>query len=85
MVLYRHHPPSIASLLKGKSKVQSMEDHLENQQEVLQLLKESLAMSKDKMKQQADQHRSERSFEEWNWAFMRLQPYKHVSLKQLNK
>lgn len=37
------------------------------------------------MKQQADQHRSERSFEEGDWIFLRLQPYKQMSLKQLNK
>ena len=37
------------------------------------------------MKQQAYQHRSERSFEEVNWVFLRLQPYKQRSLKQLNK
>ena len=37
------------------------------------------------MKQQADQHRSERSFEEGDWVFLRLQPYKQMSLKQLNK
>lgn len=37
------------------------------------------------MKQQVDQHCSERSFEEGDWVFLRLQPYKHMSLKQLNK
>ena len=37
------------------------------------------------MKQQADQHHSERSFEEGDWVFMRLQPYKKMSLKKLNK
>ena len=36
------------------------------------------------MKQQADQHRSERSFEEDDWVFLRLQPYKHMSLKKIN-
>ena len=40
-----------------------MEGHLEHQQEVLQLLKDNLAMSKNRMKQQVDQHSSERSFE----------------------
>ena len=42
-------------------------------------------MSKNRMKQQVDQHRSERSFEEGDWVFLRLQPYKQVCLKQLNK
>ena len=36
------------------------------------------------MKQQANQHCSERSFEEADWVFLRLQPYKQMSLKKLN-
>ena len=37
------------------------------------------------MKQQADQHRSERSFEVGDWVFLRLKPYKKMSLKQAKK
>ena len=37
------------------------------------------------MKQQADHHRSERSFEVGDWIFLRLQPYKQMSLKQSKK
>ena len=41
-------------------------------------------MPKNKMKQQADQHRREMSFE-GDWVFMRMQSYKHMSIKKLNK
>ena len=34
------------------------------------------------MKQQADQHRSERSFDVGDWVFLWIQPYKQMSLKQ---
>jgi hypothetical protein len=37
------------------------------------------------MKQQADQHHSERSFEVGDWVFLRLHPYKQMSLKQAKK
>ena len=37
------------------------------------------------MKQQANQYRNENSFEEGDWVFLRLQPYKKMSLKQHNK
>ena len=37
------------------------------------------------MKQQADQHRSERSFEVGYWVFLRLQPYTQMSLKKSKK
>jgi len=37
------------------------------------------------MKQQADQHRSERSFDVGDQVFLWLQPYKQMSLKQAKK
>jgi hypothetical protein len=82
MALYGYHSPSITSSLKEKSKVQVVEDHIEHQQQVLQILKDNLAMAQNRMKQQADQHRSERIFEVGDWMFLRLQPYKHMSLKK---
>jgi hypothetical protein len=85
MALYGYHPPSITSSLKEKSKVQAVEDHIENQQQVLQILKDNLNMAHNRMKQQEDQHRSERSFEVGDWVFLRLQPYKKMSLKKANK
>jgi hypothetical protein len=42
MALYGYHPPSITSSLKEKSKVQAVEDHIENQQQILQILKDNL-------------------------------------------
>jgi hypothetical protein len=62
-----------------------VEDHIEHQQQVLQILKEKLTMAHNHMKQQADQNRSERSFDVGDWVFLRLQPYKQMSLKQAKK
>jgi hypothetical protein len=62
-----------------------VEDHIENQQQTLQILKDNLTMAQNRMKQQADQHRSERSFEVGDWVILRLQPYKQMSLKQAKK
>jgi hypothetical protein len=59
MALYGYHPPSITSSLKEKSDVQVVEDHIEHQQQVLQLLKDNLTMAQNHMKQQAYQHCSE--------------------------
>jgi hypothetical protein len=58
MALYGYHSPSITSSLKEKSKVQSVEDHIENQQKNLQILKDNLTMAHNRMKQQAYEHRS---------------------------
>ena len=62
-----------------------MEDHIENQQQNLQILKDNLTMAQNRMKQQADRHRSERSFEVGDWVFLRLQPCKQMSLRQDKK
>jgi hypothetical protein len=76
MALYGYHPPSSTSSLKEKSKFQVVEDHIEHQQQVLQILKDNLTMEQNCMKQQADQHHGERIFEVEHWMFLRLQPYK---------
>jgi hypothetical protein len=83
MTLYGYHPPSITSSLKGKSKVQAVEDHIEHQQQVIQILKDNLTMAQNHMKQKTDQYCSERSFEVGDWVFLRIQPYNHISLKQV--
>ena len=49
--LYGYHPPSITSYLRENSKVQEVEDHIEHQQQVLQLLKDNLTLVQNRMKQ----------------------------------
>jgi hypothetical protein len=62
-----------------------VEDHIEHQQQVIQILKDNLTMAHNHMKQQENQHCSEISFEVGDWVFLRLQPYKQISLKQSKK
>ena len=50
MALYGYHPPSITSYLKENSKIQVVEDHIEHQQQVLQLLKDDLTLPHNRMK-----------------------------------
>ena len=85
MELYGYHPPSIISSLRDYCNFQAMEDHMEHQQQVLWLLKENPNLAQNRMKQQAHQHHSEQSFNVGDWVFLRLQPYKHMSLKNTKK
>jgi len=85
MELYGYQPPSITSYLRENSKVQAVEHYIEYKQQVLQLLKDNLVLAQNRMKQHADQHHSERSFDVGDWVFLRLQPYKKTSLKQAKK
>ena len=50
-----------------------MEDHIEHQK-FLQLFKDKLVIAQNRMKQQANQHCSEREFEVGDRVFFRLQP-----------
>jgi hypothetical protein len=80
--LYRYPTPSISCFLKDNSKVQEIQSRMENTKETLTILKENLQMVKNMMKQEANQHRSERKFEEGYWVFLRLQPYNKSTLKK---
>ena len=72
MALYGYHPLFIKSLLRGKYNVQAVQDHIEHRYEVLQLLKDNLDISQNRMKQEVDQHQSERNFEVGDWVFLRM-------------
>ena len=47
-------------------------DHIEHQQQVLQLLKDNATSVQNQMKQQVDQHRSEKCFDVGDWVFLLL-------------
>ena len=49
-----------------------MKDHIEHQQQVLQLLKDNATLVQNQMKQQIDQHHNERIFDVGDWVFLRL-------------
>ena len=72
MALYGYHPPSIISSLRENSRVEAVEDHIEHQQQVLQLLKDNLVLAQNRMKQQTYQHHSERSFDVGDWVLLQL-------------
>jgi hypothetical protein len=62
-VVYGQKPPSVLSYLPGVSKVQAVDQTLTIREAILCTLKDNLVMAQNRMKQQADQGRSERQFE----------------------
>ncbi|XP_071939007.1 uncharacterized protein [Coffea arabica] len=48
--------------------------------QVIALIKENLAKAQNRMKVFADKHRSERVFQEGDWVFLKLQPYRQQSV-----
>eukprot|EP00253_Pinus_taeda_P032510 PITA_32510 len=79
--IYGQLPPSPTSYIQGSSKVQVVDHLLQNRTAMLAHLRENLHQAQNRMKQQADEHRSKHKFQEGDQVFFRLQPYKQTSLK----
>jgi len=52
-----------------------MQDHIEHQQQFLQLLRDNLTLAQNRMKQIEDQCRNKRSFDANHWVFLQIQTY----------
>jgi hypothetical protein len=61
-VVYGQRPPTVTTYLPGTSKVQCIDKMLHGCTTTLAALKDNLHMAQNRMKQQVDQHRSERGF-----------------------
>lgn len=51
-------------------------------EETIQLLKYNLSKARNRMKQQADKHRTERDFQVGKWVYLKLQPYRQTSIDE---
>ena len=83
--LYGYAPPRSQEIVKGDAKVPVVKSELEENKKIMQVLKDNLIMAQNRMKQQGDLYRTEREFEVADWVFVRLHPYKQLSLKQQGK
>ena len=79
-VVYGQAPPVHLPYLPGGSKVEVVAKSLEEREKMLLLLKFHLMCAQHRMKQQADEHRSERSFEIGDFVYVKLQPYRQQSI-----
>ena len=64
----------------GSAKVDQVDQELIDRDKLFQLLKDNLSTAQARMKQQADTRRSEREFSVGDWVYLRLQPYKQLSI-----
>ena len=78
--LYGKVPPTISSYIPKIARLQIVEDALLDRDATLQLLKDNLILAQERMKKWSDLHRTERSFEVGDMVFLRLQPYRQISV-----
>lgn len=81
MALYGKQAPSIHYHQSTKTANACLDNFLEQTGEVQKLLKDNLKTAQERMKFYADQHRSERNFEEGDNVFLKLQAFRQTSLK----
>lgn len=60
--------------------IPAAQDLLQQRTQVLQVLKENLVKTQNKMNYFADQKRSDRSFVVGDWVYLKLQPYRQQSV-----
>jgi len=78
--LYGKVPPTISSHIPKTARLQIVEDALLDRDATLQLLKDNLIQAQERMKKWTDLHRTERSFVVGDMVFLRLQPYRQISV-----
>nr|XP_009775422.1 PREDICTED: uncharacterized protein LOC104225346 [Nicotiana sylvestris] len=76
--LYGQKSPIHLPYLRGDTDVEMVDRSLEAKEAIIQLLKFHLARAQQRMKDTANQHRSERSFEVGDWVYLKLQPYRQI-------
>ncbi|GJV12941.1 putative mitochondrial protein [Tanacetum coccineum] len=77
------HPPIHIPYLARDSSVESVDTTLQAREEVIKMLKIHMKRAHDRMKSQANKHRSDRSFEVGSWVYLKLQPpHRQVTARQ---
>jgi hypothetical protein len=79
--LYGYTPPQLSLGSIPKSCNPAVNGVVEDRQKALRILKEELVKAQSRMKKYADLKRSERVFHVGDWVYLKLQPYRQVSVK----
>jgi Integrase zinc binding domain/Integrase core domain/Chromo (CHRromatin Organisation MOdifier) domain len=79
--LYGYQPPQLNMGTIPKSINQTVNEVLVEWQQTAKVLKENLIKAQNRMKRFADKKRSERTFQEGDWVYLKLQPYRQISIR----
>jgi hypothetical protein len=79
-VVYGREPPTLMSYVPGTSKVAAVEQLLVDRDNIIREAKEHLKEAQARMKKIYDQHHQEREFKVGDCVYLRLQPYRQMSV-----
>ena len=80
--LYGRQPPTAIDFVRTPQEGTTIPGALADHVAVLQVIKEHLRRTRQRMCNQANQHRTDRTFEPGNWVWVRLQPYRQRTLER---
>lgn len=84
-IVYGQSPPLHLPYLAGEVANAEVDRSLQRRETVFQEIKQHLIKAQSRMKSQADQHRSDRSFQIGDWVWLKLQPYRKQSVQVRHK
>ncbi|GAU37691.1 hypothetical protein TSUD_164940 [Trifolium subterraneum] len=79
-IVYGRPPPVITRWVQGETRVESVQRELLDRDEALRQLRKQLLRAQDKMKQQADKRRTDKSFACGEWVFVKLRAHRQKSV-----
>ncbi|KAJ9564492.1 hypothetical protein OSB04_000458 [Centaurea solstitialis] len=80
--LYGRPPPTVPSYVLGSSSIASIDSTLANHQQLLSQLKKTLAITRQRMVDQANRKRSDISFQVGEFVYLRLRSNRQSSVQQ---
>ncbi|GJU29374.1 ty3-gypsy retrotransposon protein [Tanacetum coccineum] len=80
-VLYGQTPPIHTPYVAKDSSVELVDRNLQAREQVITMLKFHLKAAQDRMKTYTDKKRSEREFVVGDWVYLKLQPYRKLTLR----
>lgn len=81
-VLHGQPPPIHLPYLPGSASSATVERTLKAREDAMKMLQFHLLRAQNRMKQQADLHRTDRSFAIGDFVFLKLQPYRQFSMRK---
>jgi len=78
--LYGVTPPKLISYVPGLATNSAVDVHLQDRNQLINMLRDHLHLAQNRMKHQADKLRTEREFLVNDWVYLRLQPYRQKTI-----